>query len=317
MNLDLINSKKFESFALEIFNYQFKNNVIYQNYCKQLKINSRKIKSIEKIPFLPISFFKSHKIVSNQKKIKKIFTSSGTGGTESYHYVTDLNLYEKSIRSCFKEFYGECSSYAFLGITPKPEEKPNSSLIYMINYLINNSIYNESSFIDNADDLIEKGHYFEMKKIKYIVYGLSHALIDILEKGNFSLKNSIIIETGGMKGKRKEISKNELHSILAKGFKTNKINSEYGMTELLSQSYCNSNLIFKTPVSKKILIRDINDPFKISKYGRGPINIIDLANINSCSFIATDDYGIINSNGFNLLGRLDESDLRGCNQMLI
>lgn len=317
MNIDIISSKNFESFALQIFNHQFENNIVYQNYCKQLKINSSKIKSIEKIPFLPISFFKSHKVLSSQKKIKKTFISSGTSGTKSYHHITDLNLYEKSIRSCFNRFYGDSSSYAFLGIAPKPVEKPNSSLIYMINYLIKNSIYSESSFVNNAEDLKAKSYYFEKQNIKYIVYGLSYCLIDILENDNFSLKNSIVIETGGMKGKKKEISKKELHSFLSKGFNTNKIHSEYGMTELLSQSYCNSNFIFKTPKTKKILVRDINDPFKLSSFGRGPINIIDLANINSCSFIATDDYGIINSDGFNLLGRLDESDLRGCNQMLI
>ena len=317
MNIDIINSKNFESFALQVFNHQFENNIVYQNYCNQLNINSSKIKSIEKIPFLPISFFKSHEVISSQKKIKKTFISSGTTGTKSYHYITDLNLYEKSIKSSFNTFYGDPSLYAFLGITPKPIEKPNSSLIYMIDFLIKNSIYNESSFVNDADDLKAKSSYFEKKNIKYIIYGLSYSLIDFLKKDKFSLKNSTVIETGGMKGRKKEISKKELHNILAKGFNTNKIHSEYGMTELLSQSYCNSDFIFKTPKTKKILVRDVNDPFKLYRFGRGPINIIDLANINSCSFIATDDYGIINSHGFNLLGRLDESDLRGCNQMLI
>ena len=186
----------------------------------------------------------------------------------------------------------------------------------MIDYLIKNSVYNESSFCENADELNDKSLFFEKNNIKYIIYGLSYALLDVLEKSSFSFKKAIIIETGGMKGKRKEISKKELHKQLASGFDTKKINSEYGMTELLSQSYSNSDLNFKTPKTKKLLIRDINDPFKLSNFGRGPINIIDLANINSCSFIATDDYGLINQNGFELLGRLEESDLRGCNQML-
>ena len=315
-NIDLINSKNFDLIALEIFKYQFQNNIIYNSYCEQLNVKVETINSIEKIPFLPISFFKTAKVLSTKNEIEKVFISSGTTGTESYHHISDLKLYEKSIKLCFDNHYGNSSNYAFLGVTPKPKEKPNSSLIYMIDYLIKNSDYNESSFCENADELNDKSLFFEKNNIKYIIYGLSYALLDVLEKSSFSFKKAIIIETGGMKGKRKEISKKELHKQLASGFDTKKINSEYGMTELLSQSYSNSDLNFKTPKTKKLLIRDINDPFKLSNFGRGPINIIDLANINSCSFIATDDYGLINQNGFELLGRLEESDLRGCNQML-
>ena len=308
---------KFESQSIEIFKYQYKNNMIYKSFCDLINIKTKNINSLEKIPFLPISLFKSNKIISGDSKIDKIFISSGTTGTKSKHYVINKSLYEKNIINCFNQFYKKASSYAFIGVCPSPKSKPNSSLVFMINHLINNSDYAESQFITNSVELINLVNDLKQKNINYIIYGLSYALLDISENIKFDFENSIVIETGGMKGFRNEIPKEELHKLLSERFGTFNIHSEYGMTELLSQSYAVENLKFKTPNSKKILVRSETDPFKVQTKGRGAFNIIDLANINSCSFLATDDYGSVTQDFFEIYGRIDESDIRGCNQMLL
>ena len=310
----------FEKKALEIFKFQFENNLVYRSFCDLLCKHPSEIKDLKDIPFLPIDFFKSHEIKISSKKTSKIFTSSGTTGTNlSKHYVTDLDLYEKSFINCFKVFYGDINDYTILGLLPSYLERNNSSLVYMVNKMIEQSKFPESRFyLDEIDKLKETILNLEKEKRKTILIGVSYALLDLVEYQKFNLKHTIIMETGGMKGKRKELIKSELHKLLKNGFGVNNIHSEYGMTELLSQAYSKKNGLFSTPPWMKILIRDTEDPQSILPLAKtGGINIIDLANINSCPFIATMDLGKLHENGqFEVLGRFDQSDIRGCNLMV-
>lgn len=310
----------FEKKALEIFKFQFENNLVYRSFCDLLCKHPSEIKDLKDIPFLPIDFFKSHEIKISSKKTSKIFTSSGTTGSNlSKHYVTDLDLYEKSFINCFKVFYGDINDYTILGLLPSYLERNNSSLVYMVNKMIEQSKFPESRFyLDEIDKLKETILNLEKEKRKTILIGVSYALLDLVEYHKFNLKHTIIMETGGMKGKRKELIKSELHKLLKNGFGVNNIHSEYGMTELLSQAYSKKNGLFSTPPWMKILIRDTEDPQSILPLAKtGGINIIDLANINSCPFIATMDLGKLHENGqFEVLGRFDQSDIRGCNLMV-
>lgn len=310
----------FEKKALEIFKFQFENNLVYRSFCDLLCKHPSEIKDLKDIPFLPIDFFKSHEIKISSKKTSKIFTSSGTTGSNlSKHYVTDLDLYEKSFINCFKVFYGDINDYTILGLLPSYLERNNSSLVYMVNKMIEQSKFPESRFyLDEIDKLKETILNLEKEKRKTILIGVSYALLDLVEYHKFNLKHTIIMETGGMKGKRKELIKSELHKLLKNGFGVNNIHSEYGMTELLSQAYSKKNGLFSTPPWMKILIRDTEDPQSILPLAKtGGINIIDLANINSCPFIATMDLGKLHEDGqFEVLGRFDQSDIRGCNLMV-
>ena len=310
----------FEKKALEIFKFQFENNLVYRSFCDLLCKHPSEIKDLKDIPFLPIDFFKSHEIKISSKKTSKIFTSSGTTGSNlSKHYVTDLDLYEKSFMKCFKVFYGDINDYTILGLLPSYLERNNSSLVYMVNKMIEQSKFPESRFyLDEIDELKETILNLEKEKRKTILIGVSYALLDLIEYHKFDLKHTIIMETGGMKGKRKELIKSELHKLLKNGFGVNNIHSEYGMTELLSQAYSKKNGLFSTPPWMKILIRDTEDPQSILPLAKtGGINIIDLANINSCPFIATMDLGKLHEDGqFEVLGRFDQSDIRGCNLMV-
>ena len=310
----------FEKKALEIFKFQFENNLVYRSFCDLLCKHPSGIKELKNIPFLPIDFFKSHEIKISSKKTSKIFTSSGTTGSNlSKHYVTDLDLYEKSFMNCFKVFYGDINDYTILGLLPSYLERNNSSLVYMVNKMIEQSKFPESRFyLDEIDELKETILKLEKEKRKTILIGVSYALLDLIEYHKFNLNHTIIMETGGMKGKRKELIKSELHKLLKNGFGVNNIHSEYGMTELLSQAYSKKNGLFSTPPWMKILIRDTEDPQSILPLTKtGGINIIDLANINSCSFIATMDLGKLHVDGqFEVLGRFDQSDIRGCNLMV-
>ena len=310
----------FEKKALEIFKFQFENNLVYRSFCDLLCKHPSEIKDLKDIPFLPIDFFKSHEIKISSKKTSKIFTSSGTTGSNlSKHYVTDLDLYEKSFINCFKVFYGDINNYTILGLLPSYLERNNSSLVYMVNKMIEQSKFPESRFyLDEIDELKETILNLEKEKRKTILIGVSYALLDLIEYHKFNLKHTIIMETGGMKGKRKELIKSELHKLLKNGFGVNNIHSEYGMTELLSQAYSKKNGLFSTPPWMKILIRDTEDPQSILPLAKtGGINIIDLANINSCPFIATMDLGKLHEDGqFEVLGRFDQSDIRGCNLMV-
>ena len=313
-----INSEKsFEKLSLELFNFHHRENENYRNFCDNINVDLSKINCIEKIPFLPIVLFKNKKISIKNINHEIIFESSGTGGLKSKHFIKDLELYNKSIEECFKNFYGEISDYVIIGVTPSVESKNNSSLIYMINHLIKKSNKKESQFLMNSDIFYSLTRKLESENKKYIVYGLSHALLDLLDGKDYNLKESIFIETGGMKGLRDEIEKDKLHKIISDGFNTNNVHSEYAMTELLSQSYSSEKEVFMTPAWKKVLIKDFNDPLKVKRNGRGFLNIIDLANKYSCPFISTEDVGEVYENGnFKLFGRGSDADLRGCNLML-
>lgn len=315
--LKIDSEKSFEKLSLELFNFHHRENENYRNFCDNINVDLSKINCIEKIPFLPIVLFKNKKISIKNINHEIIFESSGTGGLKSKHFIKDLELYNKSIEECFKNFYGEISDYVIIGVTPSIESKNNSSLIYMINQLIKKSNKKESQFLMNSDIFYSLTKKLERENKKYIVYGLSHALLDLLDGKDYNLKESIFIETGGMKGLRDEIEKDKLHKIISDGFNTNNVHSEYAMTELLSQSYSSEKQVFMTPAWKKVLIKDFNDPLKVKRNGRGFLNIIDLANKYSCPFISTEDVGEVYENGnFKLFGRGSDADLRGCNLML-
>ncbi len=315
--LKIDSEKSFEKLSLELFNFHHRENENYRNFCDNINVDLSKINCIEKIPFLPIVLFKNKKISIKNINHEIIFESSGTGGLKSKHFIKDLELYNKSIEECFKNFYGEISDYVIIGVTPSVESKNNSSLIYMINHLIEKSNKKESQFLMNSDIFYSLTKKLESENKKYIVYGLSHALLDLLDGKDYNLKESIFIETGGMKGLRDEIEKDKLHKIISDGFNTNNVHSEYAMTELLSQSYSSEKEVFMTPAWKKVLIKDFNDPLKVKRNGRGFLNIIDLANKYSCPFISTEDVGEVYKNGnFKLFGRGSDADLRGCNLML-
>jgi phenylacetate-coenzyme A ligase PaaK-like adenylate-forming protein len=317
----ITSQKQFEKIALKVFRHQYENNLVYQEFCDFLKVNKQTVKSLQQIPFLPIQFFKSHDVVSNANPIQETFTSSGTTGMiTSKHLVTDVSLYEQSYRLAFSEFYGNIEDYAVLALLPSYLERSGSSLIYMVKDLIELSNNGHSGFyLHNYDELIAKLMELESSGQNVILIGVTYALLDLLEEQKFQLKNTIVMETGGMKGKRKEIIREELHQILGKGFGVSSIHSEYGMTELLSQAYSLGNGIFECPAWMQILIRDPEDALTYVDYGKtGGVNVIDLANINSCSFIATQDLGKKNpNNSFEVLGRFDNSDIRGCNLMVI
>jgi len=313
--------KQFSSLALEVFKFQFENNKVYRSFCDLLNKHPSDVKTVEDIPFLPIQFFKTHKILSSKKPIIQTFESSGTtGSTTSKHYVTNISLYENSFRKCFQNFYENIEDYVVLALLPSYLERNNSSLIYMVNDMISKSNQPENGFyLNNFEDLKEVLFKLEKNKKQTILIGVSFALLDFIETFQFNLKNTIVMETGGMKGRRKELIREDLHKKLKKGFGVDVIHSEYGMTELLSQAYSKGNSIFKTPPWMKVLTRDIEDALTINSYGKtGGINIIDLANVNSCAFISTQDLGRVYSDGsFEVIGRFDNSDIRGCNLMTI
>ena len=314
--LNISSSQEFEKYSIEIFNYQFEKNTIYREFCKLTGKNPSNIRSSFEIPFLPIQFFKTHKIISSNQPIKKTFYSSGsTKNNLSKHHIIDLKLYEDCFFKIFMDFYGSPSQYNIIALLPTYLENKNSSLIYMVNKLIEKSENKHSGFyLDNYKELKEKLLYLEEGDKKTILFGVSYALLNLIDFHKFKLKKTIIIETGGMKGKRKELIKSELHQMLKIGFGVKNINSEYGMTELISQAYSIHNEKFKSPPWMKIYIRESEDPMNIKTDNKsGGINIIDLANYNSCSFIATDDLGKLDKDGnFEILGRLDNSDQRGC-----
>ncbi|PZQ92682.1 MAG: acyl transferase [Flavobacterium johnsoniae] len=315
------NNKQFEKIALKVFRFQYDNNSVYREFCQFLNVEKQQVKSLQQIPFLPIQFFKSHDVLTSTEKIQETFTSSGTTGmSTSRHFVTDITLYEESYRKGFAQFYGNIENYAVLALLPSYLEREGSSLIYMVNDLIQLSNHPESGFyLNNYDDLIQKLLQLDEAGENIILIGVTYALLDLIEKQQFHLKNTIIMETGGMKGKRKEMIREELHELLCKGFGVNAIHSEYGMTELLSQAYSLGNGIFECPNWMQVLIRDTEDALSYVENGKtGGINVIDLANINSCSFIATQDLGKKQpNNSFEVLGRFDNSDIRGCNLMVL
>lgn len=320
-------AKQFEKVALKVFRYQYENNLVYHQFCNLMKFSVGRVKKLEQIPFLPISFFKTHQVISNTNMPQQTFCSSGTtrplnpeGGIErSKHFVTDLTLYEQSYLRAFANFYGNIEDFVVLALLPSYLEREGSSLIYMVNDLIKKTNNTDSGFyLNNYNDLILKLLQLEKDEKQVLLIGVTFALLDLIETEKFNLKNTIIMETGGMKGRRKEMIREELHEKLCAGFGVESIHSEYGMTELLSQAYSLGNGVFECPAWMQILIRDPEDALTYLPNGKtGGVNVIDLANINSCSFIATQDLGKINnSHSFEILGRFDNSDIRGCNLMV-
>ena len=315
------NQSDFKTCALQVFRHQFKNNAIYRSFCDLLYIHSSDVKEVEEIPFLPIQFFKSHAVLSSTQAVKETFTSSGTTGSSvSKHMVTDLSWYTKSYTKGFEHFYGPIEEYTVLGLLPNYLERDGSSLIYMVDDFIKKSNNPASGFyLNNLTELSKTLIALDKKGEKVLLIGVTFALLDLIERQQFKLQNTIIMETGGMKGRRKEIIRNELHEILCAGFGVSKIYSEYGMTELLSQGYSSGDGVFDCPPWMKILARDTEDALTMVGTNKtGGLNVIDLANYNSCSFIATQDLGKVDNNGrFEVLGRFDHSDIRGCNLMVM
>ena len=317
---DIKNHSEFKKQCLDIYNFQYENNMVYKSYCNMICEDPTDVNEINKIPFLPISFFKTKKILSTDN-FEKVFYSSGTTtNSRSKHFISSLKLYQKSFINNFKLNYSDITQYTILALLPNYYDNKDSSLIYMIEKLIKLSKSKESGFfLDDYVNLSRKLIELDAKKErKTILIGVPYALLDMIDFNQLQLNNTIIMETGGMKGRRKEMVRTELHEKLKRGFGVSKIHSEYGMTELLSQAYSKGDGVFKTPSWMKVIIRDINDAQNLDFNKKsGAINIIDLANYNSCSFIATDDMGkYINDNEFELIGRVDNSDIRGCNLLV-
>ncbi|MCG7500783.1 acyl transferase [Tenacibaculum sp. Mcav3-52] len=314
-------TEDFNKTALQVFKHQFTNNKVYRSFCDLIYVHPSDVHTIEQIPFLPIQFFKTGEVLSSTNEIQETFTSSGTtGSTTSKHLVTDLSWYETSYLKGFEHFYGNIEDYVVLALLPNYLERKGSSLIYMVEDLIKRSQHPESGFyLNNLDELAQKLTNLDSQGKKVLLIGVSFALLDLVEQYEFNLSNTIIMETGGMKGRRKELIRNELHAILSNGFGVNEIHSEYGMTELLSQGYSKGNGVFNCPPWMQVLTRDTEDALTILPKGKsGGINVIDLANYNSCSFIATQDLGkVYQDNSFEIIGRFDNSDIRGCNLMVL
>lgn len=311
--------QEFEEKALQIFKFQYENLTIYKTYCDLLKAHPDNVLKSNDIPFLPITFFKQQAVLANNCNAEKIFTSSGTtSSTISKHYVADLTLYKTSFTTGFIKQYGAIENYTILALLPSYLESEGSSLVYMVDTLISMSKQPKSGFyLNNLEALASTIKALELQKKKTLLLGVSYALLDLIEAHTFKLKHTIVMETGGMKGRRKELIKEALHEKLSKGFGLNKIHSEYGMTELLSQAYSKGNGIFKCPPWMKVLTRDTQDPRAQVNGKTGGINVIDLANQYTCSFIATQDLGRVHKDGsFEILGRYDTSDIRGCNLMI-
>ena len=314
------NSPEFEQIAIEIFKFQAANVPIYAQYIKNLGINPVDVTKIQEIPFLPVELFKSKEIIAANKQAEVVFMSSGTTGmVRSHHYVADAELYKRSFLNGFERFYGQPSDYCMLALLPSYLERDGSSLVYMMDELIKQSNHPSSGFyLHNIDEMAQKLTELDASGQKVLLVGVTFALLDLVEKFQFNLKNTIVMETGGMKGKRRELPRPELHTILCERMGVKTIHSEYGMTELLSQGYSFGNGIFATPPWMKVLIRDTNDPFSYNATGHsGGINIIDLANLYSCAFLELKDLGKTYENGqFEVLGRFDNSDIRGCNLLV-
>lgn len=310
------NDSDFEKVALEVFRFQFQKVKIYREYCESIgRVNPN---SFSEIPFLPISFFKSHSIIAEGLNPSLVFKSSGTGGDRSSHYVADPDIYERSFLQFYRKAIGDPKEQVIIALLPSYLEQGESSLVYMVDQLMKESGDLGSKFILNDASELDDLYAHALKENKKpVLFGVSYALLDLAETGNV-YPELIIVETGGMKGRRKELTKVEMHTVLKDALKPKHIRSEYGMTELLSQGYSDGATRFKTPSWMKILIREVDDPFSLERNEKtGGINVIDLANLYSCSFIATQDLGKLHDDGtFDVLGRFDHSDIRGCNLLV-
>ena len=315
-----VNPSIFDELALQVFLYQYENNAVYRQFVDSLKVNPSSVNDVKKIPFLPISFFKNFTIKSGNWQEEAVFSSSGTTGqVNSQHFIKEVDFYNDITKFGFEQFYGNVQQYCILALLPAYLERKGSSLVHMANYFIQQSNNNNSDFyLYNYEALAEQLEYNQNHGIPTLLLGVSFALWDLAEQFPMDLSKVIIMETGGMKGRRKEVTRTELHAIYNQAFQTTKIHSEYGMTELLSQAYSKGAGIFYATPTMKVKIREITDPFAFQINGKvGGVNIIDLANLDSCSFIATDDLGrLFDDNSFEILGRFDNSDIRGCNLLV-
>jgi hypothetical protein len=320
MLFDITSSEAFNAYALEIFRFQYNYNAVYRSYIDAIHVPDNEVTTAGRIPFLPIGFFRYHEVVSGDRKPEVIFKSSGTtAGQTSRHYVLDHSLYLTSILKSFTYHYGHPGKYVFLALLPSYLEREGSSLVFMMEHLIKLSGQRASGFyLQDFDKLTHVLQQLDDQGQLTMLVGISFALLDLIERFQFNLPRLTVMETGGMKGRRKELTREELHLRLTGGFGVEVIHSEYGMTELLSQAYSTGHGRFRCPPWMKVLIRDVNDPLTLVGHGTtGGINVIDLANLYSCSFISTDDLGRTYDDGtFEVLGRLDNSDIRGCNLMI-
>ncbi|MEO5500127.1 MAG: acyl transferase [Ginsengibacter sp.] len=315
----------FEKNALDLFKHQYNQIEIYQKYVDLIIKDISKVNQLNKIPFLPISFFKTHLVTDSPQKFETIFESSGTTGfTTSKHLVTNLDLYKKSFLKSFNLFYGDPKDYCILGLLPSYLENSSSSLVFMVEELIKRSINQHSGFyLDDLEVLFQTIAHNELTMQPTLLIGVTYALLDFAKAFPMKLKYTTVIETGGMKGRREEMTRADVHESIKQNLGVSNVHSEYGMTELLSQAYSSANGIFKCPPWMKVLIRENDDPFDVRQKTKGStfsglINIIDLANLHSCCFIATDDVGRLHKNGqFEIMGRRDNSDIRGCSLLTI
>ena len=314
-----INNQNFIEAALELFNFQYHHNRIYRSYVDHLSIDPSNVRTPSQIPYLPIRFFKSQKVTSGEFLPAVIFESSGTTQQNtSRHYINDLDFYHQVSSRIFSDFFGAIKNTVVIGLLPSYLERQNASLVAMVDHFIKISGRSESGFyLDNIDALINQLNKLKKSAIPVFLFGVTFALLDLAKKFGLEMDNLVILETGGMKGRGREMVREELHDELSRTLKSKIISSEYGMTELLSQAYMNVEGYFVTPSWMRVLIRDINDPFDYVKNGKsGAINVIDLANIHSCAFIETEDLGVMTDGGFKVLGRLDNSEMRGCNLLV-
>ncbi len=329
-NTSLINTENilsvtpgsFEPLALQVFRHQHTHNAVYRSYCDALRIDPAAINTLVQIPYLPVSFFKTHQIITGPANTQPALTfeSSGTTGENtSRHYVQDAAIYERSLLQGFEQFYGPVSDYTILALLPSYLERQNASLVYMAKTLMEHSRQPDNGFyINEWDKLSATLSRLEAAGGKVLLLGVTFALLDFAAAHPMHLTNTIVMETGGMKGRRQELTRPEVHEILMKQWYLTEVHSEYGMTELLSQAYALEGGQFRCTSTMRALVRDVNDPLEVSETGTGILNIIDLANIHSCSFIATEDIGRLSTDGtFQVLGRMDHSALRGCSLMAV
>jgi phenylacetate-coenzyme A ligase PaaK-like adenylate-forming protein len=317
-NIFSVSNESFAEAALQVFNYQYANNSVYKQWVDTLNVDTKAINSIEEIPFLPISLFKSHKVVTGDFKPEAVFESSGTTTTvNSKHYIKSVEVYRRSFTEGFASFYGSIDNYCIIGLLPSYLERKGSSLIMMADELISLSNHPLSGFyLYDFKKLSAVLQQLEASGTKTMLIGVTFALLDFAHQFPMKLQHTTIMETGGMKGRGKEMLRQEVHDVLKLQLGVENVHAEYGMTELLSQSYSTGHGEFKTVPWLKVLVRDEEDPLRVADKGPGLLNIIDLANIYSCSFIATDDVGVIHTNQFEVIGRLDHSDVRGCSLMV-
>jgi hypothetical protein len=318
------NISGFDTKALEIFRFQAQFNPVYRQYVELLGVNTDAVRAVVDIPFLPVSFFKSHRVITGDFAPQAIFESSGTTGSlHSRHYVKDTGIYNRSYLSGFRKFYGDPSGWCIIGLLPSYLERKHSSLVFMVDDLVKKSNVNKSGFyLKEYESLFKTLYQLERRKQKTLLIGVTFALLDFAEKFRMKLENTVVMETGGMKGRLEEMTRHQVHELLKLQLGVEHIHSEYGMTELLSQGYSLGAGIFRTSDTMKILVRDEDDPLQVHDRGdairMGIINVIDLANLYSCSFIATEDAGKLYPDGsFEVTGRVDNSDIRGCTLMVV